>query len=151
MTASLTIRPVESGDVSAWRDLWTQYLEFYQTTVSEDVYTTSFARLLNPDVPDLNGLMALNGERPVGLVHYIFHRHMWRQDDVCYLQDLYTAPDMRRAGIGHALINTVYARAQAAGAPQVYWLTQSDNTPARRLYDQIAELTPFVKYQRRSS
>ncbi|MEP3303835.1 MAG: GNAT family N-acetyltransferase, partial [Roseibium sp.] len=34
------------------------------------------------------------------------------------------------------------------GCPRVYWMTQEFNTEARKLYDRIATLTPFVKYSR---
>ncbi|NNF92000.1 MAG: GNAT family N-acetyltransferase, partial [Boseongicola sp.] len=86
--------------------------------------------------------------RPVGLAHYLFHRHGWSVADVCYLQDLYADPEVRGQGIGRALIEDVYAKADAAGAPSVYWLTQDFNTQARRLYDRIGEVTPFIKYKR---
>ena len=33
-------------------------------------------------------------------MHYIYHPHNWRIEDVCYLQDLYAAPDMRGKGVG---------------------------------------------------
>ena len=42
----------------------------------------------------------------------------------------------------------VYAEADAAGAADVYWLTQEFNVTARRLYDRIGRATPFVKYVR---
>jgi hypothetical protein len=42
----------------------------------------------------------------------------------------------------------VYAEADAAGCPIVYWLTQDFNATARRLYDRVAHVTPFIKYQR---
>ena len=51
-------------------------------------------------------------------------------------------------GAGRGLIEAVYAAADARGADQVYWLTQADNETARRLYDRVARLTPFIKYQR---
>ena len=50
--------------------------------------------------------------------------------------------------MGRALIEAVYQAADAAGAPGVYWLTQDFNTDARRLYDRIGVLTPFIKYSR---
>ena len=84
----------------------------------------------------------------VGLVHYLYHRHNWRIENVCYLQDLYAAEDLRGHGIGRKLIEAVYARADADGAGAVYWNTQHFNKEARRLYDRIANLTPFIKYQR---
>lgn len=145
---SVTIRPIEPRDEAAWRALWKAYLEFYETTVSEEVYSTTFARLLSADHPDQNGFFAVEGDTPVGLVHYIYHAHNWRIDQVCYLQDLYATPEMRGKGVGRALIEAVYAQADADGRPSVYWMTQDFNTTARQLYDRIATLTPFIKYSR---
>jgi hypothetical protein len=42
----------------------------------------------------------------------------------------------------------VYTSADALGADEVYWLTQEFNATARRLYDQVAKATPFIKYRR---
>jgi len=50
--------------------------------------------------------------------------------------------------IGRKLIEAVYKAADANGTPSVYWLTEDFNKPARRLYEQVAGLTPFIKYQR---
>ncbi|NDV48526.1 MULTISPECIES: GNAT family N-acetyltransferase [unclassified Salipiger] len=146
---SLTIRPLEAGDEAAWRALWTGYLTFYESSVPEEVYASTFARLLGDDPQDFHGLLALVDCVPVGLVHYVFHRHCWRIENVCYLQDLYAAPEARGMGVGRALIEAVYAAADAEGAPSVYWMTQEFNATARQLYDRIGTVTPFVKYQRR--
>ena len=148
MTTVVTARPLEAGDHDAWRRLWTAYLDFYETTVPEEVYATTWQRLLGDEPYDPNGLVALVDGKPVGLVHYIFHRHCWKIENVCYLQDLFADPSVRGAGVGRALIEAVYARADAAGCPSVYWMTQESNTTARQLYDRIARLTPFIEYQR---
>ncbi|MDG2406467.1 MAG: GNAT family N-acetyltransferase, partial [Paracoccaceae bacterium] len=42
----------------------------------------------------------------------------------------------------------VYQAADAHGTPTVYWLTQDFNHTARQLYDRVATLTPFIKYNR---
>ena len=52
--------------------------------------------------------------------------------------------------IGQKLIESVYEEANNFGAPSVYWLTQEFNRLARKLYDKIADLTPFIKYARRN-
>ena len=145
---TLTIRPITAADESDWRRLWTAYLEFYESSVPEEVYRTTFARLLDPARPEQNGLLALRDGQAAGLVHYIFHPHNWRLEDVCYLQDLYTEPAFRGGGVGRALIEAVYEAADERGAPSVYWLTQDFNETARVLYDRVANLTPFIKYQR---
>ena len=145
---TLTIRPLAAADEPDWRRLWTAYLAFYESGVTEEVYRSTFARLLDPARPQQNGLIALKDGQAAGLVHYIFHPHNWRIEDVCYLQDLYTAPAFRGAGVGRGLIEAVYAAADERGAPSVYWLTQDFNETARLLYDRVANLTPFIKYQR---
>ncbi|MFV0475815.1 MAG: GNAT family N-acetyltransferase [Pikeienuella sp.] len=144
----LTIRPLAPADNAEWRRLWTGYLEFYGTSVSEEVYQTYWKRLLGDDPQDYSGLIAEADGRAVGLTHYLFHRHGWKIENVCYLQDLYVDPDTRGTGAGRALIEAVYAAADKAGCPTVYWLTQEFNKTARLLYDRIAAETPFIKYQR---
>lgn len=145
---SVEIRPLAPGDEPEWRRLWTGYLEFYETSVPEEVYANSFARMLPGGHPDMRGLIAVRDGKAVGIVNYIFHRHNWRLEDVVYLQDLYVDRDVRGGGVGRALIEAVYADADAEGCPSVYWMTQEFNQQARMLYDRIATLTPFIKYQR---
>jgi GNAT superfamily N-acetyltransferase len=147
-TVSVTIRPLEAKDETAWRALWTGYLEFYKSSVPEAVYTSTFARLLGDDAHDFHGMVAEQDGIVVGLVHYLFHRHCWRVENVCYLQDLYADPAVRGTGIGRKLIEAVYRAADQAGAPAVYWLTQEDNTTGRQLYDRVGQQTNFIKYQR---
>jgi GNAT superfamily N-acetyltransferase len=149
--ANMTVRPLQSPDEIEWRRLWTAYLEFYQTSVPDEVYRTTFARLLAGNAganDEFRGLLAEAHGKPAGLVHYLFHRHCWRIENVCYLQDLYVDPAWRGKRLGRALIEAVYGEADAAGCPSVYWLTQDFNHPARKLYDRVAKLTPFIKYSR---
>ena len=72
----------------------------------------------------------------------------WQPEPRCYLIDLFTAPHIRKKGIGGNLIKTVYEKADQHGCCQVYWLTQDFNKAGRSLYDKVASLTPFIKYQR---
>lgn len=145
---SVTIRPLQAADEADWRRLWRGYLAFYETEVPEAVYATTFARLMGDDPADFSGLVAEDGGRPVGLAHYLFHRHAWKVENVCYLQDLYVAPETRGTGAGRALVEAVYAAADAAGAPAVWWLTQEFNHTARKLYDKVGVQTPFIRYNR---
>jgi GNAT superfamily N-acetyltransferase len=144
----IAVRAIRPGDETAWRALWHGYLRYYEKELCEQIYATSFARLCDPDITDYHGLIATLHGRQVGLAHYIFHRHGWKLENVVYLQDLYVAPDIRGTGAGRTLIEGVYAAADAAGCPEVYWLTEHFNAPGRRLYDRVGELTPFIKYRR---
>ena len=145
----ITIRPLIKTDEAEWRQLWTDYLTFYKTSVPEEVYATTWERLFDTGEYEPNGLIAEMDGKPVGLVHYMFHRTCWTVGNNCYLQDLYADPTVRGKGIGRALIEAVYEKADEAGAANVYWMTQDFNENARKLYDRIAKLTPFIKYQRR--
>ena len=143
-----TIRPLHRDDRDAWAALWKGYLDFYKTELGPEIYDSTFERLLGDDPQDFSCLLAEVDGVPVGLTHYLFHRHGWKIENVCYLQDLFVSPDVRGTGAGRLLIEGVYAAADAAGSPTVYWLTQEDNVAGRRLYDRIANLTDFLKYQR---
>ncbi|MCC5985770.1 MAG: GNAT family N-acetyltransferase [Rhodobacteraceae bacterium] len=144
----LRIRRLRPEDRAEWGALWQAYLAFYDTELPAAVHDTTFARLLDaaPDGPQ--GFVAARDGRAVGLVHYLFHAHCWRPEGICYLQDLYAAPEARGTGVGRALIEAVYAAADARGVPGVYWLTQDFNATARRLYDRIGVATPFIRYVR---
>lgn len=148
MTAIL--RPLAAGDRAEWDRLWTAYLEFYETSVSPEVYDVTFDRILSNDPSSFRAFVAENSEGTglLGLVHYVFHPHCWRIEKICYLQDLYVHASARGTGLGRRLIEAVYAAADAEGAPQVYWMTQEFNTTARALYDRIGKCTPFIKYNR---
>ena len=121
------IRPICAADRHAWEGLWTAYLEFYGTSVSAQIYETTFSRLLGDDPQDFNGLVAQQDGILVGLTHFVFHRHCWTIENVCYLQDLFVSPAARGTGCGRALIEAVYDVADQQDAANVYWSTQIDN------------------------
>ncbi|PZR00927.1 MAG: GNAT family N-acetyltransferase [Cereibacter sphaeroides] len=144
----LVIRPLVAEDEEAWRKLWSGYLTFYEAELSDAVTTATFARILADDQATMRGrLLEIDG-KPQGLVHFVTHRHCWRVEKVCYLQDLYANPEVRGGGLGRALIEAVYAEADRMGTPTVYWMTQEFNATARKLYDRIGMLTPFIEYDR---
>ena len=148
MASEVTVRALRASDKPQWAELWTGYLAYYETTRPAEIYDLYFDRLLGNDPHDYNGLVAEVDGKLVGLTHYLFHRHGWSRENVCYLQDLYADPKVRGTGIGRALIEAVYAAADADGSPNVYWMTQDFNATARRLYDRIGVKTPFIKYSR---
>ncbi|CAD0185358.1 aminoalkylphosphonic acid N-acetyltransferase [Ruegeria sp. THAF57] len=148
MPDTLTIRALRPEDRPAWQEMWHDYLAFYETTVSAEIYDSTFARLLADDPHDFSCFVAEKDGHLLGLTHYLFHRHAWKVESVCYLQDLFARPEARGTGVGRALIQAVYDAADRQGAPTVYWLTQEFNHTARKLYDRIGKETPFIRYQR---
>ena len=143
---TVTIRPLQQSDHADWRRLWTDYLTFYETSVPETVYQTSWARLFADGDFEPRGFIAFVDGEPVGLVHYLFHRSTWSVEGNCYLQDLFTAPEARGKGVGEALIDAVRKAAAERGVTNVYWMTHETNATARKLYDRVARRTGFIEY-----
>jgi GNAT superfamily N-acetyltransferase len=143
---SIVIRELRTEDYTVWRELWTAYLTFYKTTLPDEVYTTTFHRLLDAKEPTFGALAWADGDVPVGLVHWIYHRTCWSASNTCYLQDLFTKADRRAAGVGRRLIQHVHEDAQRRGSARVYWNTHETNAVARRLYDRVAERSGFIQY-----
>ena len=144
--STLQIRPITAADHAAWLPLWQGYQRFYNADIASEVSALTWQRFLDSAEPMFAALAWQDGVA-VGLVHWIFHRSCWTVSDYCYLQDLYVAETVRGGGVGRALIEQVYAAAQAYGANRVHWLTQEDNTQARQLYDRIASRSGFIQYR----
>ncbi len=146
---NVRIRPVTTTDKAQWQSLFDAYQHFYERpNLPQRVFDTIFSRLLNDDPRDFHGLVADRDGQLMGLTHYVFHPNLRHSEGVCYLQDLFTRPDARGQGIGRALIEAVYAAADAEGVPNVYWLTQEFNYAGRMLYDRVAVKSPFIRYNR---
>ncbi|MCB1480163.1 MAG: GNAT family N-acetyltransferase [Rhodobiaceae bacterium] len=143
----VTIRPLAAGDRAGWDPLWQGYLTYYESSVSAEVTETTWTRLIDPG-EEPHGFCAVDASgNLIGIVHYLFHRSTWSVEGYCYLEDLFTDPDMRGGGVGRALIEAVYAAAAEKGATRIYWNTQHFNSRARVLYDRVATLSPFIQYR----
>jgi GNAT superfamily N-acetyltransferase len=157
MSAAVHVRFVTRGDYAEWLPLWEGYNEFYKrfgaTALPDAVTQVTWARFLDTQKTDAYGpmyaMVAVDGARLVGLVHYLFHRSTITIEPTCYLQDLFTAEAARGKGVGRRLIEAVYEQARLAGVAQVYWRTHATNATARRLYDQVAEESGSLVYKKR--
>ena len=143
---SIQIKRLAETDHADWRRLWTAYLAFYETTVPEEVYQTTWKRLFTEGEFEPKGFLAVLDGKPVGLVHFLYHRSCWSLEGNCYLQDLFTDPDARGSGAGAALIEAVRGHAEERGVKNVYWMTHETNATARKLYDRVARRTGFIEY-----
>jgi len=149
--APVVVRDIAVGDFDAWKPLWDGYNAFYgrsgETALPEAITHTTWARFFDADEP-VHALVAERDGQMLGLAHYLFHRSTTSVDNSCYLQDLFTVEAARGLGVGRALIEAVYERAQQAGSPRVYWQTHETNVTAMRLYDKVADKSGFVVYRK---
>jgi GNAT superfamily N-acetyltransferase len=148
---SFLIRAVEPADFENWKQLWDGYNAFYgrkdKTALPEEITARTWARFFDAYEP-VHALVADQEGHLLGLVHYIFHRSTIALGSNCYLQDLFTLESARGQGVGRALIEGVYRRAQIAGSSRVYWHTHETNATAMLLYDKVAEKSGFVVYRK---
>lgn len=150
MPAELQIRAARRDDFAAWRPLWDGYNAFYgrsgNSALSEEVTRTTWERFFEASEP-MHALVAESAGALLGVAHFLYHRSTIHVMPICYLQDLYTLESARGQGVGRALIDGVYERAESAGAARVYWQTQETNSVAMRLYDKVADKSGFIVYR----
>jgi GNAT superfamily N-acetyltransferase len=147
----ITVRALAREDFEQWKILWDGYNAFYgregPTALPLEITMMTWGRFFDAYEP-VHALVAESADGLLGLTHYLFHRNTIQIEASCYLQDLFTLESARGRGVGRALIEAVYERAQSIGMTRVYWHTHETNTVAMRLYDQLAERTGFVVYRK---
>lgn len=149
MSAMTTIRRLEPSDRKQWERLFRAYIDFYHATVPDDVIELTWHRLMAGPPEGFLGLAAVDETgHPIGIAHVLFHISTWSPTTYCYLEDLFVDPAARGAGIGRALIETVYKMADEHRATRTYWATHETNAAARALYDTVASRTSFIQYRR---
>ena len=144
---TMHVRRLDARDQVRWKQLFHDYIDFYGESVPSDVIALTYDRLVAGR--ELLGLVAVGADdMAVGLANLVFHPATWTATCHCYLEDLYVDPAQQRRGVGRLLIEASYAQADLRGADRTYWFTRGDNAQARRLYDKVAKLSPFVQYRR---
>ena len=141
----ISVSKLMADDRATWEALFRQYIEFYQRDEPPEMYDRAW-REFQADTR-LHALGAKLDGRLVGIAHFLVHPNTTGAD-FCFLQDLFTAPDVRGKGVARALLDGVGERAAARGCCRVYGHTHVSNDTARNLYDKVAENRGFIRYQR---
>jgi GNAT superfamily N-acetyltransferase len=142
----MKIRALRRQDEPDWRRLWRDYNAFYQAEISDDVTDRTWQRLRDRRA-NMIGRIAETDGVVVGFSNSVLHAGTWTIEPLCYLEDLYVAPEMRGHGIGKALIEDLIRLGQAKRWNRIYWHTRGDNATARRLYDRFCAADDFVRYR----
>jgi len=139
----ITVGKLGPADRAAWEALFRGYIAFYEQDHPQSMYDRAWSQF-QADAR-MHALGAWLDGTLAGFTHFLVHPRTTAAD-VCYLEDLFTAPAARGRGVARALISAVAAWASERGCSQVYWQTQETNTTARRLYDKVAAYGGFIVY-----
>jgi GNAT superfamily N-acetyltransferase len=136
-------RPLGPGDRDRWEQLFRAYIDFYERSLDDAAYDRAWREIASD--ARLHGRGAWLDGRLVGIAHFLVHPSS-SEPDLCYLEDLFTDPEVRGRGVASALIGAVRDWAREHGCGSVYWQTHESNAVARRLYDELATFEGFVVY-----
>jgi GNAT superfamily N-acetyltransferase len=128
--------------------MWSANCAHYGAAISPEEDLQLWRRIIDPGNP-VGGLVcgAAVGEGPLlGFANYVLHPHTFSSRLVCHLEDLWVDPSARGAGWGRKFIKALVACGLDRGWRRIYWHTETDNAPARRLYDRVSQLTNYVRY-----
>jgi ribosomal protein S18 acetylase RimI-like enzyme len=81
--------------------------------------------------------MAFEGEEALGFTLLYHHWTTVALGHVWLLNDLFTKPEVRRKGVGEALLEKAAEFAKADGAKRIWLRTAVDNFTAQALYEKV--------------
>ena len=143
---TVTIRALEQGDRGVWEQLFQAYAEFYKSSVPDGGFDAVWEWIFDPHNDFWCSVAVNESGEIIGFTQFqLMHRSLGGSM-VCYLSDLYVNPDIRGSGAGRALIDHVIDFAKERKIPNVRWLTQEFNYPARHLYDTYQPRSDFILY-----
>lgn len=142
----VTVEFVSVEHYPQWLVYWLDYQAFYCVDLDEDVTLKAWERFFDANEP-MYCAVALEGDKVIGFVNYLYHRSTWAKNDFCYLEDLYVTPEVRGRHVGKQLIEFVQAQAQENQCGRLYWHTQETNLRGQKLYNWVAEKPGVIEYR----
>lgn len=133
---------LEPQDYAEWLPLWNANMEY---TASADVTALTWSRICDP-ASMIGGIGVRQApDLPLaGICHYILHPTTGNVKTVCYMQDLYVKPEVRRQGLGRSLMTALTKLGRGENWARIYWLAELHNEAAQQLYKSLGVKLDFT-------
>jgi ribosomal protein S18 acetylase RimI-like enzyme len=144
---STTVRPAKIADKEAFLRMWQEFVSLAPGEPGNHAMgELNWARVMDP-AHGLRCIIAVNDQdTPLGFTLFLALPFTWSTGDACYLQDIYVGPENRGMGVAQAMIAHLREIGLEAGWFKIFWMTQSDNHAAQRLYDKVAKRMDYLRY-----
>ena len=136
----MKIRSIRPDDFPQWLDLWNANNMGHK---DEAVTTETWTRLNDADV-DVYALVAEDKDELVGLLQYVLHPTTGSLAPVCYMQDVFVAPERRQKGIARKMIEELETVGIRKKWARIYWLAEEKNKAAQALYKSLGQKMEFT-------
>jgi GNAT superfamily N-acetyltransferase len=135
---SIQIKQPTETDVSQIISLIREFAEFEKLSEFCEVTEEKLRAAMFGERPCVEGLVAFDSENTaVGYALFYENFASFRGQRGIYLEDLYVVPEMRKAGVGLALIKHLTRLAKSRGCERMDWQVLTWNEPAIRFYKRI--------------
>jgi GNAT superfamily N-acetyltransferase len=135
----VAITRVAEDDLADLLPLMRGYSDFYEVDPSDDaLLALSRALIANPDYDGVQ-FIARDSDTNAALGFATIY-WMWstsRAARIGVLNDLFTAPEARKRGVGEALIKACLDATRERGGVILQWQTARDNHTAQALYERV--------------
>ncbi|MBU1313362.1 MAG: GNAT family N-acetyltransferase [Alphaproteobacteria bacterium] len=145
-TTAVTVRAARPEDEARWRELWADYLAFYELTLDPAITNGTWTKAMSDRSAIFMRVAEVDG-RVAGFSLSLTHEGTWIETLDCYLEDLFVDASARGRGVGRALLDDLVALCRQNNWSRLYWHTAEDNRTARKLYDSYVETDGHIRYR----
>jgi len=129
---------VTEDDLDDLLPLMRGYSDFYEVEPSDDaLLDLARALLANPEYEGTQFIARGEDGAAVGFATLYWMWSTNRAARIGIMNDLFTAGQARRRGVGEALIRACLDEVRARGAALLQWQTAKDNKTAQALYERV--------------
>lgn len=148
MTVSaISVRPAQAEDRATFLNMWRDFVSLAPGEPGNHTMgERNWGRIMDP-ASGLRCIVAVDAQDvPTGFTLFLAFPFTWSNGDACYLQDIYVVAESRGQGIAQAMIAHLRQVGLEAGWFKIFWMTQSDNHAAQRVYDKVAKRMDYLRY-----